>query len=126
MPGDTQADTLAPKQVGAYQRVSVEEHEAEAEYEQVMYMSYEDAKGNDAISLGVFICPTAASAQKALADQDKDLAMPHREGTDPSYFREPDGPEGATFMWTRGRFYFLLQAWQGEKDLDAFMAEFPY
>src|SRR6185503_17573021 len=45
--------------------------------------------------------------------------------TEPSFLRVADS-SGGFFAWTRGTYYFSVDAKGGEADLDEFMQAFPY
>jgi len=127
MPADDKIETLAPKQVGVFQRGKIDEGRVEAGT-RYQYVHYTKAGGKSAemIVIGIFVHPDAASAQKALASQENiTITQQHLQG-DTSYYRNPGDGESEEFYYTRGRFGFLVQSFSGEEDLDAFMAAFPY
>ena len=127
MPVDDKIETLAPKQVGVFQRGKIDNGEGEAGT-RIQYAHYTKpgTKSAEVIVIGIFVHPDAASAQKALASQENILPTQQHLKGDTSYYRGPVGYESEEFYYTRGRFGFLVQSFTGEKDLDAFMTVFPY
>ena len=129
LPANDQLDTLVPPQCGPFQRVRIHDSESspDAQRQYADYLKAGDQRPG--ITIGVFVHANPAEAQRAQKGQCMEnpgfAECPHRFDADPSFYRNPDG-EGAEFYYTRGRFGFLVQAWNGEKELDAFMAEFPY
>ena len=129
-PVDDQLDTLTPQQVGAFRRGKITDG-AGSPGVRMNYVNYTKAGAkNHSICVGIFVHATAAEAQQAQQGQCQEdpgyQSCQHRFGTDPSFFRNPNTPEGGYFYFTRDRFGFQVQAWQGAADLDAFMAAFPY
>ena len=130
LPADDQLDTLAPQQVGAFQRGKITEGTGSPGV-QMHYVNYtKTGAKNPGICIGIFVHATAAEAQQSQQDtcpvDPGDPDCQHRFGTDPSFFHTPNTPEGCYFYFTRNRYGFQVQAWQGADDLDAFMAAFPY
>ena len=78
------------------------------------------------IAIGIFVHPDATSAQKALASQENIPITQQQLNSDTSYYPNPGPRDSEEFYYTRGRIGVLLQSFRGEKDLDAFMAAFPY
>jgi hypothetical protein len=139
MPGDFDNDTLAPKKVGDFERVSIEDAEGSAPGVRLRYANYKKP-GSDGtpLSVGIFVNSSAGAAQEDLAsqyniapeamatEQDWDPGVTVRLGTEPSFYHNPWSGESAEFYFTRGRVGFLVQSWSGVEELDAFMKEFPY
>jgi len=127
MPADDKIETLAPKQVGVFQRGRIDDARVESgnRYQYVHYTKPGE-KSAEMIVIGIFVHPDTTSAQKALASQENiSTTQQHLQG-DTSYYRNPGPGESEEFYYTRGRFGFLVQSFSGEEDLDAFLEAFPY
>jgi len=127
IPADDKIETLAPKQVGVFQRGRIDDARVESgnRYQYVHYTKPGE-KSAEMIVIGIFVHPDATSAQKAMASQENILPTQQHLQGDTSYYRNPGPGESEEFYYTRGRFGFLVQSFSGEEDLDAFLEAFPY
>lgn len=137
MPTGLNLDQLLPKQVGPYTRVSMEaaSHQGvPATSVQLdtdsIYAHYRS--GAKEIFVEFAVTSLAADAQASLdvaASETVDTFPTDPRlgsmGTEPSYLKVIN-QDGAFFAWTRGGYYYSVNAKSGEADLDAFMNGFPY
>jgi hypothetical protein len=127
MPEGEDLDNLLPPQVGSYIREPIK---TPARMNMPIYANYRRGTATVFVELG--ICDDASGAQMALATAkaETDAEFPDvpkvfvkQRGV--SYLRTVNRL-GAFMAWTRGQYYFSVHANGGEKDLDEFMAAFPY
>ena len=126
LPLNDHIDTLAPQQVGAFQRGKVLTVDAEPGARRHYVLYGKAASQSPSFVIGIFVHPDATSAQRALLGQAHAPATRQRLHSDPSFYWVRDGNVDAEFYHTHGRFGFLVQALFGEQDLTEFMAIFPY
>ena len=128
MPTGDKIDKLLPPQAGLFRRTSL--RAPEDIHTGSFYANY--SQGGSTVFVELGICADVSDAQMALGTA--------KAGTDAEF---PDAPQlfvkwqdvtclrtvnrlGAFMAWTRGPYYFSAHAKGGEKDLDEFMAAFPY
>jgi hypothetical protein len=137
MPNGLNLDELLPKQVGPFSRTLVEKSDKRGETAtsievdgNSVYATYK--AGDKEVFLEFAIGSKAESAQSVL-----ELAAGEMLGkfpsdpsvgsirTEPSFLRVADSSSGF-FAWTRGNYYFSVDAKGGQADLDEFMQAFPF
>ncbi len=126
MPQGNDPDTLLPRQVGAYVREPI----APAGKGAPIYGNYRSGAAAVFVELGV--CDDAQDARTAFetardesVGASGDTPNVNVEGEDLNCARRVN-ESGAFIAWTRGRYFFSAHAKGGEKDLDEFMAAFPF
>ncbi|MCI0335855.1 MAG: hypothetical protein L0228_21825 [Planctomycetes bacterium] len=121
-------DNLLSPQVGPFRRKSL--RTPEDIHTGSFYADYTRDGSSVFVELG--ICEDASHAEMALATakaetdaEFPDVPQVFVKWQDVSCLRTVNRL-GAFMAWTRGPYYFSVHAKGGEKDLDGFMAAFPY
>ena len=125
MPSGSNVEKLLPPQAGPYRRAPIKQAGKES-----IYANYQS--GNSTIFVELGICADMKEAQSAVetAKAETDAEFPGAQQTfakwqDIVCFKTVT-PTGALVAWTRGAYYFSARANGGEKELDQFMAAFPW
>lgn len=128
MPDATKGESVLPPKVGSFLRGSVE---GKLPADDVL-ASYR-RKGSREIYVTAGLRDSAEDAQRAVREAAEMLAetYPGRRlpaastDRDPAWFHYAD-PEIQVFYWSRGRWFFSVDASKSPGSLDPFVAAFPY
>ena len=137
MPNGLNLDELLPKQVGSYNRTLLEKSDKRGEPAtsievdgNSVYATYKAGDKEVFVEFAVGSKPESAQNVLELAAGETLGKFPSDPSvgsirTEPSFLRVAD-TSGGFFAWTRGNYYFSVDAKGGSTDLDEFMQAFPY
>ena len=137
MPNGLNLDDLLPKQVGSYSRTLLEKSDKRGETPtsvdvdgNSVYATYKAGDKEVFVEFAVGSKPESAQSVLELAAGELLGKFPSDPSvgsirTEPSFLRVAD-TSGGFFAWTRGNYYYSVDAKGGEGDLDEFMRSFPF